>query len=41
LQRFEGIHGIGIPEPGNEKHHLTVTDACASGVQVKLRLAQV
>jgi cytochrome P450 len=41
LQRFEDIEGVGIPEPGKEKHHLTVTDACASGVHVKLRLSEV
>jgi cytochrome P450 len=40
LQRFEDIEGVGVPEPGDEKHHLTVTDACASGVHLKLRLAR-
>jgi hypothetical protein len=40
LQRFDDVIGVDLPSPGEELHHLTVTDACATGVKVKLRRAQ-
>jgi cytochrome P450 len=40
LQRFDDVIGVDLPAPGEELHHLTVTDACATGVKVKLRRAQ-
>lgn len=41
LQRFSDVAGVDLPALGEEKHHLTVTDACATGVKVQLKVAQI